>query len=70
MKYDGMHENYAVWLQILRDGGKAYGINEPLLKYCLWANSKSSDKKKAAIMTYKIYRYLGLNPLSAFYYFC
>lgn len=70
MKYDGMHEDYAVWLQILRDGGKAYGINEPLLKYRLSVKSKSSNKKKAAIMTYKVYRYLGLNLFQTSYYFC
>ena len=31
MKYDDMHEDYAVWLQILKQGYQAYGINEPLL---------------------------------------
>lgn len=69
MKRDEMHEDYAVWLQILRDGYCAWGINEPLLRYQLSDHSKSSNKKKAAIMTYKVYRFMGLNELETFYYF-
>lgn len=69
MQHDGMHEDYAVWLQILRDKRFAYGINEPLLIYRLSSDSKSGDKKKAALMTYKVYRYLGLNHFKASYYF-
>ena len=68
MKRDEMHEDYAVWLQILRDGYYAYGINEPLLWYQLSNNSKSGDKKKAAVMTFKVYRFMGLNGLQIFYY--
>lgn len=70
MKYDDMHEDYAVWLQILKQGYLTCGINEPLLIYRLSANSKSSNKRKAAWMTYKVYRYLGLNHAQAMYYFC
>lgn len=69
MKYDEMHEDYAVWLQVLRDGGHAYGLNEPLLIYRLSNNSKSSNKKKAAYMTYKVYRYMGLGFMESLYYF-
>lgn len=69
MKHDDMHEDYAVWLQILKQGYIACGINEPLLIYRLSTNSKSSNKKKAALMTYKVYRYLGLNHIQAIYYF-
>ena len=69
MMYDDMHEDYAVWLQILKKGYVAYGINEPLLIYRLSANSKSGNKKRAALMTYKVYRYLGLNHMQAMYYF-
>lgn len=69
MKYDNMHEDYAVWLQIVRGGGHLYGIDEPLLIYRLSEHSKSSNKKKAAFMTFKVYRYLGLNLVQTFYYF-
>lgn len=70
MKHDDMHEDYAVWLQILKSGGHAYGVNEPLLVYRLSKNSKSGNKRKAAYMTYRVYRYVGLNFLQALYYFC
>ena len=70
MEHDDMHEDYAVWLQILKNGGHAYGINHPLLIYRLSQSSKSGNKKKAAAMTYKVYRFMGLNPVQSFYYFC
>ncbi len=70
MKHDEMHEDYAVWLQILKDGGCVYGINQPLLIYRLSATSKSGNKKKAAVMTFRVYRFMGLNLLQSFYYFC
>lgn len=69
MKYDDMHEDYAVWLQILKNGGKALGIDEPLLIYRISENSKSSNKKSAAYMTFKVYRFMGLNMIQALYYF-
>lgn len=69
MKMDEMHEDYAVWLQILRDGYHVYGIDEPLLQYRLSEKSKSSDKREAAMMTYKVYQYIGLNRMQALYYF-
>ena len=69
MGHDGMHEDYAVWLQILRDGGCARGIDEPLLIYRLSAGSKSGDKKRAALMTYRVYRYMGLGPIRSLFYF-
>lgn len=66
---DRLHEDFAVWLQILRDKKlAAYGINEPLLIYRLSAGSKSGNKAKAALMTWRVYRYLGLNPVIAAYY--
>ena len=65
-----MHEDYPVWLQILRDGGRAYGIDEPLLVYRLTAGSRSRDKRKAAVMTYRVYRHVGLGRLRAGYFFC
>ncbi len=54
------HEDYAVWLSILREGGYAAGINRPLLFYRSSHSSKSGNKAKSAIMTYKVYRYIGL----------
>lgn len=65
---DDMHEDFAIWLQILRNGIKAYGINEPLLIYRLDDKSKSGNKLKAAMMNWNTYRYIGLNLLEAAYY--
>ena len=56
MAGDFLHEDFAVWLQILRDGKTAFGVDEPLLIYRLSAGSKSGNKWKAAKMTYRVYR--------------
>lgn len=65
---DGMHEDFATWLSILKKGRKAYGVDEPLLIYRLAKTSKSGNKIKAAKMNWNTYRYVGLNPVEAFYY--
>lgn len=67
---DEMHEDFAIWLSILKEGKKAYGVDEPLLTYRIAKSSKSGNKIKAAKMNWNTYRYIGLNPLSAFYYEC
>ena len=67
---DGMHEDFAIWLGILKEGRKAYGVDEPLLIYRIARSSKSGNKIKAAKMNWNTYRYVGLNLLSAFYYEC
>lgn len=67
---DAMHEDFAIWLQIMRSGVKAYGINEPLLIYRLDINSKSGNKFKAAVMNWNTYRYIGLNVFEALYFEC
>ncbi len=64
-----LHEDFAVWLQILRDKQiQAYGVDQPLLIYRISSGSKSGNKLKAAIMTFRVYRYLKLNPVQACYY--
>ena len=67
---DNMHEDFAIWLGVLKEGRKAYGIDEPLLIYRITKSSKSGNKGKAAKMNWKTYRYIGLNPVVAFYYEC
>jgi len=68
MKNDKMHEDYAVWLRILKTGVYAYGINEPLLIYRISKNSKSGNKIKTIKMTYRVYRFIGINPICSLYY--
>lgn len=67
---DQMHEDFAIWLKILKTGTTAYGIDEPLLIYRLSAVSKSSNKLKAAQMNWNTYRAVGLSVLLALYYEC
>ena len=70
MVQDHLHEDYIMWLSILKEYGKAYGINEPLLKYRVMKGTKSGNKLKSAKMTYGVYRYIGFGRVKAFYYFC
>lgn len=58
---DFFHEDYVLWLQLLRDGYRAVGCTEVLLDWRFAENSRSFDKKKAAKNRWKIYReYLQL----------
>lgn len=70
MVQDHLHEDYIMWLSILKEYGKAYGINEPLLKYRVMKGTKSGNKLKSAKMTYGVYRYMGFGRMKSFYYFC
>lgn len=63
MPNDRMHEDYYVWLNVLKSYGVAYGIKEPLIIYRLSANSKSSNRIKSAIMLYNTYRAVGYNVI-------
>lgn len=53
------HEDYAVWLSILSEGGYAYGLDEPLLTYRLGVG-KSANKIRAALMNWRTYDAVGL----------
>lgn len=61
MEHDDSHEDYITWLKIAKEYGWVLGINEPMLKYRLSEGSKSRNKWKSAAMTFKVYRYIGLN---------
>ena len=65
---DGMHEDFAIWLSILKEGKRTYGVDEPLLIYRIAKSSKSGNKVKAAKMNWNTYRYAGLKPIEAAYY--
>ena len=68
MEKDEIHEDYAVWLRILKLGVIAYGVNEPLLIYRISRNSKSGNKIKTIKMTYKVFRFIGINPIGSVYF--
>ena len=49
-------EDTATWLNLLRQGFKAYAFNEPLTSYRIRNHSASSNKLKAATDLWKVYR--------------
>lgn len=63
--HDGMHEDYAMWLSILKDEPYAYAVPEPLNIYRISSGSKSSNKLRAALMNYRTLRYVGLGKFAA-----
>lgn len=68
MQYDNMHEDFAVWLQVLKSGGIARAVNEPLLVYRVAKNSKSGNKFKSLLMGYRVYKFMGINIFMRCYY--
>ncbi|MDY5578097.1 MAG: glycosyltransferase family 2 protein [Lachnospiraceae bacterium] len=65
MHHADSHEDYIMWLEILKKYKKACGINEPLLKYRLSNKGKSGNKIKSAKMTFMVYRYMGFGVLKS-----
>lgn len=64
------HEDYSMWLDILKNGENAYGINEVLAHYRVGGKSVSSNKLKAMKWTWDIYRKdQGIGILKSSYYF-
>lgn len=49
-------EDTATWWNILREGYTAYGMDEALSVYCRHSGSHSSNKLKAVLGTYQMYR--------------
>jgi len=67
--HDELHEDYIVWLSMLRDNRKVIGINQPFLKSRLGEDGKSRNKWKSAKMTYQVYRHIGLSAPKALWCF-
>lgn len=60
----------ALWLQIMKRGFKAYGINKPLASYRILQVSNTSNKWKAAKDVWKVYRDIEkINIIRSSYYF-
>lgn len=70
MCHEDSHEDYIMWLQILKKYGKACAVNEPLLKYRLSNQGKSGSKLQSAGMTFKVYRYMGFGMIRSVLCFC
>lgn len=60
MERGDLHEDLICWYRILKDGAKAVGIDEPLLRYRVSTGSKSGNKWKSGMMAWKTYGYLKL----------
>ena len=65
---DSMHEDFALWLRLLKAGYSAVGVNETLTIYRVSRGSKSGNKLKSAVMNWKTYKYIGLNFFASVYY--
>ncbi len=64
------HEDYVLWLDLLKQCGSAYGINEVLGSYREYGNSLSSNKFTAAQWMWKIYReYEKFGVIKSAWYF-
>lgn len=58
---DFYHEDYVLWLELLRSGYRAAGCTQTLVDWRLILNSRSFNKRNAAKNRWKIYReYLKL----------
>jgi teichuronic acid biosynthesis glycosyltransferase TuaG len=45
---DSYYDDFACWLSLLKDGGRAHGLNEPLMRYRKTQGSLSRNKFKSA----------------------
>ncbi|MEM7860398.1 glycosyltransferase family 2 protein, partial [Morganella morganii] len=64
------HEDYVMWLDLIKENQKVYCIQEPLAKYRLHNTSLSSNKLKTIKWQWSIYRNeLKLSLPKSIYYF-
>lgn len=69
MHHDDGHEDYLMWLEVLKKYKKGYAVNEPLLKYRITNTGKSGNKWNSAKMTYRTYRNMGFGLFRSAIYF-
>ena len=69
MCHDELHEDYILWLKVLKKYGKAYGINQPMLKSRMSEGGKSRNKIRSAKMQFGVYRYMQMGIFKSCYYF-
>jgi len=61
------HEDYVMWLQLVKDAGQAYGLDEPLLVYRMAEGTKSSNRLTSAIMTFNAYGQAGYGVVASMF---
>ena len=59
----GGYDDYFAWLQILKCGHIAHGLQRDLARYRLSAKSISANKLNSAVLTWRTYRNLERLPL-------
>ena len=57
---DELHEDFLCWLNILKDVNIAFGVKDTTTVYRLTNDSKSRNKFKSIIMSYKTYKQHGV----------
>ena len=63
------HEDYVLWLQLLKEGVQAVGIREVLVDYTLRDNSRAANKVNAAKRRWEIYRsFMGFSVIRSGFY--
>ena len=70
MHHDDSHEDYLMWLEVLKKYKFACAVNQPLLKYRISTTGKSGVKLKSAKMTFMTYRYMGFGFFKSCLCFC
>ena len=64
-------EDNVTWYEILKRGFTAYGIQETLAYYRVGQSSLTSNKKRAAMQQWEVYRnYFGFSKIKSLFYFC
>lgn len=63
------HEDYVMWLELIRRAGKGACVQSVLARYRVSSHSISSNKLRAAVWQWEIYRkHLGIGLLPSAYY--
>lgn len=69
MHNDEGHEDYLMWLEVLKKYRRGCAVNEPLLKYRITNVGKSGNKWHSAKLTYRTYKNMGYSSLHTAFLF-
>lgn len=69
MEHEDCHEDYLMWLRVLKKYGEGCAVNEPLLKYRVSNTGKSGSKLHSSLLAWRTYRYMGFSLPRSVYYF-